>query len=120
MTLKEALRISLIRTLVPIVVAFISLAALRLGVKVDDATIATAATSAITFGYYAVVRVLESRWQKAGKLLGAAKPPIYDNASAPIERRAELLAQQIRQQNLRRGTSYPDDPTPASSEGGSR
>ncbi|WP_213451602.1 hypothetical protein [Rhizomonospora bruguierae] len=74
--------VSLIRTYVPIAVgSALAWLASTLGVVLGDD-----ASTALTVGvvalataiYYAVARALESRWPALGVLLGAARPPTYE------------------------------------------
>ena len=73
--------LSLVRTWVPIGVgAVLSWLAVRYAVVVpeDISTELTAGlTGLVTALYYALVRALEKRWPAFGKLLGAAKKPVY-------------------------------------------
>lgn len=76
MTVSD-LAVSIIRTVVPAVVAFAAAQLLRLGVELDAATAATLATAVLTGVYYAAVRALEARWPRAGWLLGYPLAPTY-------------------------------------------
>ena len=77
---------SLMRTVVPIVAGLILGAAARMRLDLDDATVATEVTAALTMGYYAAFRLLEqwagrlgAGWLRtaAGIALGWARPPQY-------------------------------------------
>lgn len=76
-TIREALRHALIRTVTPFVVGFVVVVLVRLGIDIDNATATAAITTALGTIYYAVVKVLESRWPSIGRLLGRALPPLY-------------------------------------------
>ena len=66
---------SLIRTWVPILVGYLVSLGL-LPASLSDS--ATAAFTALVIGvYYALVRVLETRWPAFGWLLGSPKKPTY-------------------------------------------
>jgi hypothetical protein len=69
---------SLIRTVVPIVVGFAITQAARLGVELDEATVASFVTMVVSSVYYAAARWLEQhaspQW---GLLLGSRKQPSY-------------------------------------------
>lgn len=118
-TLKTSLRTSLIRTFTPILVGFASLALLRLGFHIDDATLASSISSAISFLYYALIRKLETLHPAIGRFLGSATPPVYDTVDGQLQARLDQLAHMIRQDSINRralllpdafkeGTSYPD------------
>jgi hypothetical protein len=67
---------SLVRTLVPFLVALLGPKALEwFGIGADD--LSAALTVAVGGVYYAVVRVAETYLPKAGLLLGWAKQPSY-------------------------------------------
>lgn len=119
-TLRDSIRTSIVRTVTPILVGFLALALLRLGIKLDDATLSTAISSLIAGLYYSALRYLEPRYPWLGKFLGKAKPPIYDTVDGQLQTRMDQLAHMIRQDNINRrslllpesfkgGTSYPDD-----------
>lgn len=83
-TIREALRHALIRTVLPFVVAFVALWLMRLGIgPIDNATLTSAVTVALGTVYYAVIKVLETRWPALGKLLGRAMPPLYGDTIIP-------------------------------------
>lgn len=71
---------SIIRTVVPVIVGTAISWLARRGIDVDGAAVAQAVTVVIIGGYYAVARWAETRWPRAGWMLGIAKPPTY---SAP-------------------------------------
>ncbi|WP_031226837.1 hypothetical protein [Streptomyces roseochromogenus] len=76
--------ISLWRTFVPYLVAFVVLQAARLGIHLNNATVNSALTTGFGTVYYAVFRVLEHRYgARWGWFLGAAKPPAYALAGTP-------------------------------------
>ncbi len=85
-----AILASLVRTLVPLIVGLVVAGFTKLGVPVDDESVALvingAVSAAVAFGYYAVARGLEVfASTKFGWLLGYAKAPVYvadDNATA--------------------------------------
>ncbi|MER6068411.1 hypothetical protein ABT187_06050 [Streptomyces sp. NPDC001817] len=75
--------LSLWRTFVPYLVAFVVLQAARLGIHLDNATVNSALTTAFGTVYYAVFRTLEHRYgARWGWFLGAARPPAYAPAGA--------------------------------------
>jgi len=73
--------LSLVRTWVPIAVgAALSWLAVRYGIAVPESIsneVTVALTGAVIAAYYGIVRALEKRWPSFGKLLGAAKKPVY-------------------------------------------
>lgn len=73
--------LSLIRTWVPIAVgAVLSWLAVKYGVAVPESIsneVTVALTGVVIGVYYAVVRALEKQWPAFGKLLGAARKPVY-------------------------------------------
>lgn len=118
-TLRDSVRTSIIRTVTPILVGFLALAFLRLGIKLNDATLATAVSGAIGSGYYSALRYLEPRFPWLGKLLGRAKPQIYDTVDGQLQTRLDQLAALIRTDSINQralllppafkaGMSYPD------------
>lgn len=71
---------SIIRTVVPAIVGAVLAGLSNIGVELDAAAAANlAAFLTALFGglYYVVIRVIESRWPKAGILLGSTKKPEY-------------------------------------------
>jgi len=79
-----ALALSLWRTCVPYVVAFLVLQGARLGLRLDNATVTSALTTGFGTVYYAAFRWLEQRYgARWGWFLGAARPPSYAPAGAP-------------------------------------
>jgi len=77
--------LSLIRTYVPLVVGVaLTWAARRWGVVLPEDLSAQATmltTGLVVAVYYGLVRGLEMRWPRFGKLLGASKPPAYVDTS---------------------------------------
>ncbi|GAB7186575.1 hypothetical protein ATKI12_9111 [Kitasatospora sp. Ki12] len=72
------LALSLWRTCVPYIVAFLVLQAARLGINVDNASVTSALVTGFGTVYYAVFRFLEHRFGASwGWFLGAARPPSY-------------------------------------------
>jgi hypothetical protein len=69
---------SLIRTIVPIIVGFLLTQLTRLGVAIDNATLATLVTAVLSGTYYTAVRWLESKVPALGKLLGKQVTPKYN------------------------------------------
>lgn len=73
--------LSLIRTWTPIAIgAVLSWLAVKYGIAVPESIsneVTVGLTAAVIGLYYAAVRALEKRWPAFGKLLGAAKPPVY-------------------------------------------
>jgi hypothetical protein len=83
----NALTTSLIRTLAPILAGWlVSIPAAGpllqlLGVH-DGPSASAAVAGVLGTAYYALVRVLESRWPKLGVLLGVPAPPSYQSSTA--------------------------------------
>lgn len=72
--------VSLIRTVVPAVVGALVFALANLGIEVDAEGWNALLTSLFIGVYYALARMLESRFPQFGWLLGAPKQPHYDDA----------------------------------------
>lgn len=70
--------VSIVRTIVPAAAGWIAVQAARLGVSVDDATVASALTAVVGVAYYAIARYFEERWPRWGWLLGAPRRPRYE------------------------------------------
>lgn len=71
---------SLVRTFVPVAVGTAVSWLATKNIKVDEATklkVTTVLTGAVIALYYAVVRLLETKWAKFGWLLGKPKAPTY-------------------------------------------
>jgi len=71
---------SLIRTWVPLAVAWLVGFLASLGIQVDDGTqaaLASAIGAIVAGAYYAAVRWAEQRWPWVGRFLGSAKQPTY-------------------------------------------
>lgn len=78
-----SLAMSLWRTCVPYIVAFVGVQAARLGFHLDNATVTSALTTGFGTVYYALFRYLEHRFGgKWGLFLGAARPPSYPAPAA--------------------------------------
>jgi len=76
---------SLIRTVVPVVVGLVLSYALKANLHLDDQWVTDAVTLAVTTGFYALVRVLETFVSsKFGWLLGLAKTPTYVAPDAAV------------------------------------
>jgi multisubunit Na+/H+ antiporter MnhB subunit len=74
---------SLVRTVVPLIAGFLITQLVRLGVTVDQATVATVVEAIVTGAYYFVFRLAEQHLGTGfGWFLGAAKPPQYPSALA--------------------------------------
>ncbi|MGW1177602.1 hypothetical protein ACWD4P_28265 [Kitasatospora sp. NPDC002543] len=72
------LALSLWRTCVPYIVAFLVVQAARLGIHLDDASVTSALVTGFGTVYYAAFRFLEHRYGASwGWFLGAARPPSY-------------------------------------------
>ncbi|MFB6893099.1 hypothetical protein ACFCX4_27735 [Kitasatospora sp. NPDC056327] len=80
------LTLSLWRTCVPFVVAFLVVEAARLGIRLDDASVTSALVTGFGTVYYAAFRYLEHRFgARWGWFLGAARPPSYPQPGpAPV------------------------------------
>lgn len=73
---KVNLLLSIRRTVVPILVGLIM--ASFIGKYVDDVQeLQNVLSSVIAAVYYAVIRVIETKWPKIGVLLGAKSQPVY-------------------------------------------
>ncbi|MFF2614840.1 hypothetical protein [Kitasatospora sp. NPDC058046] len=75
--------LSLWRTCVPYIVAFLAVQAARLGLHLDNASVTSALVTGFGTAYYAVFRFLEHRFGATwGWFLGAARPPSYQPPAA--------------------------------------
>lgn len=63
---------SIIRTAVPIIVGLLLGWAARVGLDLPSGAVTEIVTAAITAGYYALARLVESRWPGAGRWLLSA------------------------------------------------
>ncbi|MFJ6620676.1 hypothetical protein ACIQOW_24260 [Kitasatospora sp. NPDC091335] len=78
------LALSLWRTCVPYIVAFLVVQAARLGLHLDNASVTSALVTGFGTVYYAAFRFLEHRYGATwGWFLGAARPPSYEPPAAP-------------------------------------
>lgn len=72
---------SILRTVVPMVVALILGQAARIGLGLDEGAVTTIVTAVIGFAYYGVIRLLEERFPALGRWLLAlgftGKKPVY-------------------------------------------
>ncbi|KAB2384767.1 helix-turn-helix domain-containing protein [Actinomadura montaniterrae] len=72
---------SILRTIVPMVVALILGQAARIGLGLDEGAVTTIVTAVIGFAYYGVIRLLEESFPSIGKWLLAlgftSKKPVY-------------------------------------------
>lgn len=79
-TPKKDYQASVVRTVTPYIVGFIVAILAKQGITGSPEFVANI-TAIITFlvgsGYYAIVRWLETKYPKAGLLLGSAKKPVY-------------------------------------------
>ena len=73
---------SLIRTFVPLVVGSLVAWLASRGVKVDQSALLPAVDAIVAAAYYGVIRWAETRWPKAGWLLGAPGAPSYAATSS--------------------------------------
>lgn len=73
---------SIIRTVVPIIVGSIIAWLAARGVKVDEATILPAVDAIAAATYYAIIRLIEDKWPKAGWLLGSPGAPSYTSPAS--------------------------------------
>lgn len=71
------LLVSMIRTWVPIVLGSVLTWLIEAGVDIDRDGVIVAVTGFVIAVYYAVVRVLETRYPAVGVLLGRKTAPTY-------------------------------------------
>jgi len=69
--------VSFIRTYVPIAAGWLVSLAVAAGLDVDSAQAETVLTGLCIAVYYALARLIERKYPKAGWLLGAPKAPTY-------------------------------------------
>lgn len=79
MTIRDY-TVSLLRTLVPALVAYVLAGLAAAGVEVDGAALEIVLTGVILGAYYSLLRVAERRWPAVGVLLGWPAAPSYDGA----------------------------------------
>jgi len=73
---KTNLLLSIRRTIVPILVGLIM--ASFIGKYIDDVQeLQNVLSSVIAAVYYAIIRIIETKWPKIGILLGAKTQPVY-------------------------------------------
>lgn len=78
--------VSLLRTGVPYVVAWVAVQLARLGVEIDQAAVASWLTVAVGTVYYAGFRWLETHVSpRFGWLLGIARPPQYTRPDGDLD-----------------------------------
>lgn len=68
---------SIVRTVIPMVVAVIVGQAARIGLSLDEGAVTGAVIVVAGYVYYHAARWLEERWPAAGVLLGVAQAPSY-------------------------------------------
>ncbi|WP_242882566.1 hypothetical protein [Actinomadura litoris] len=72
---------SFIRTLIPLIVGVLLGQAARIGLDLPSGATTEVVTATITFGYFAVVRSIETQWPMVGRWLLAAgltgQSPVY-------------------------------------------
>lgn len=71
---------SIIRTLTPLVVGFILSVVGSEAADIDPGLLTVCVSTFLTAAYYILVRLLESRWPKAGFLLLLPARPRYDRS----------------------------------------
>ena len=69
---------SVIRTVVPSVVALLIAALAGAGIDLDSSALEAVISGLLIGVYYAAARWLEGRWPQAGWLLGSPKAPTYN------------------------------------------
>ncbi|MCP3937769.1 MAG: hypothetical protein GY708_20650 [Actinomycetia bacterium] len=70
--------VSWIRTVVPHVVGMLVTVAAGYDIAIDGPSLELVAVGALASAYYALVRMAEARWPKAGWLLGYPAAPTYE------------------------------------------
>ena len=72
---------SIVRTVVPLVVALILGQAARIGLNLDEGAVTSIVTAVIGAAYYGLARLIEEQWPAAGRVLLAlgltGKAPEY-------------------------------------------
>jgi len=68
---------SLIRTIVPVLVGSLIVWFAARGVDIDKNTVLPAVDAIVVAAYYGVVRWVETKWPKAGWMLGVPGAPSY-------------------------------------------
>ncbi len=66
---------SIVRTVIPVVVAAVAGYALKVGLNVDSEALATVLGGLVGSGYYLVVRLVETKFPKFTWLLGTSQQP---------------------------------------------
>jgi hypothetical protein len=72
------------RTAVPLIVGFLAVQAARLGIEIDEATVASALTVGFGTVYYALFHRLEQLAPGWGWFLGLARPPHYERPDGEL------------------------------------
>lgn len=70
--------VSIIRTIVPALAGILIAQAARVGINIDSEPLVAVLTSILIGVYYASVRAIASRDERAEWLLGYPKPPVYE------------------------------------------
>lgn len=83
---------SLVRTLVPIIIGPV---VARLGINPEDPTVLLLASGTISYLYYVLVRVLETKAPQLGYFLGVAKSPVYSPKSQVSPGPGEALSVEV-------------------------
>ena len=65
---------SFVRTYVPLAIGWL---VVRFGLDIDSAAVASSAVALVSAVWYAAARLIESRWPRAGWMLGRPTPPSY-------------------------------------------
>lgn len=82
---------SIVRTVVPLVVALVLGQAARIGLDLDEGAVTSIATAIIGFAYYGIARMLETEFPAVGRVLLSAgltrgTNPTYSRAATAGER----------------------------------
>jgi hypothetical protein len=73
----NALLVSLVRTIVPVLTGLFIATALEIGMDVDSESLSSLLDALVVGSYYALVRFAEQRYPVVGWVLGLPMQPVY-------------------------------------------
>ena len=82
---KNDFLLSVRRTIVPIVAAFVVLQAARVGIALPGDAVSDVIFAVIASTYYTSARAIETRFPQASVLLGSLLQPTYIDANAGVD-----------------------------------
>lgn len=85
MTSKNDFLVSVRRTIVPIMAAYVVLQAARVGVAIPGDAVSDIIFAVIASLYYTSARAIETRFPQASVLLGSLLQPTYRDAQSDVD-----------------------------------